>query len=215
MAFGENLDLLLPSYLVDPEKSRLRNSLLRFVTKDKGEINYSDFYRDFDYSYFLQSDLVREIRFADWDDNSATYDKVYTHAIIISNTCDISFENKRGLNTKQCLLAPILDFDDYKANLISKGYTEEKVKEFSKNVREQLSSNIFYLPSNHKDKKEYIVLLDNIFWFPTAELNSYLDEINQTKITSLSHFGFYLFILKLSYHLSRLPEQCDREIVTT
>ena len=28
-------------------------------------------------------------------------------------------------------------------------------------------------------------------------------------------YKFYLFILKLSFHLCRLPEQCDREVVLT
>jgi hypothetical protein len=212
MAFGENLELLLPSYLIDSQKSRLKDALSQFVNKDSNEINYTDFYREFNHSYFLQSDLVREIRFAEWEDNSATFIKAYTQAIIISNTCDISFENKRSINSKQCLLAPLVDFQDYLNDLESNGYNEDQILAFSKNVRYQLSTNIFYLPQNHIDNREYIVLLDNIFWFPTEELNSYINEIQKTRITSLSHFGFYLFILKLSYHLCRLPEQCDRAI---
>lgn len=190
MAFGENLELLLPSYLVDSEKSRLKDALSQFVNKEIEEINYTDFYREFNHSYFLQSDLVREIRFAEWEDTSATFTKAYTQAIIISNTCDISFENKRSINGKQCLLAPLINFQDYLNDLKSNGYTEDQISGFSKNVRDQLSTNIFYLPKNHFDNIDYLVLLDNIFWFPTEELNSYLDEIQKTRIASLSHFGF-------------------------
>lgn len=121
MAFGENLELLLPSYLVDSEKSRLKDALSQFVNKEIEEINYTDFYREFNHSYFLQSDLVREIRFAEWEDTSATFTKAYTQAIIISNTCDISFENKRSINGKQCLLAPLINFQDYLNDLKSNG----------------------------------------------------------------------------------------------
>jgi|SRR5579859_1638940 len=207
MAFGENLDLLLPSYLVDGEKTRLKDALLQFATKNS-QINYDDFYKDFEHPYFLQSDLIKEIRFAEWDE--ASFKKAYTDAIIISNTCDISFENKRTINAKQCLVAPIIDLQVFLSDLKENGYKDDQIETFSSTVRSQLSSNIFYLPANVKDNKEYIVLLDNIFWFPTAELNSY--EIAGTRLASLSHFGYYLFILKLSYHLCRLPETCDREV---
>lgn len=109
MAFGDdNFELILPSYLVDPDKSRLKDALKQFTLEVK-EIDYSDFFKSFQYSYFMQSDLVKEIRFAKWDNDSATFEKFYTDAIIISNTCDISFENKHDVNTKQCLFAPLLN----------------------------------------------------------------------------------------------------------
>ncbi len=217
MAFGnDNFELILPSYLVDPEKSRLKDALKQFTLEERGkEIDYSNFYKAFNHSYFMQSDLIKEIRLGKWNDEAAIYEKVYTDAIIISNTCDISFENKHDVNTKQCLFAPLIDFKEYLSDLTKAGYNQEKIDSFSIAVKTQLRTNIFYLPSNHKDNKEYIVLLDNVFWFPTEELNSYLNEIEENRIVSLSHFGYYLFILKLSYHLCRLPEQCDREVDTT
>jgi hypothetical protein len=213
MEFGDDkFDQLLPSYLVDPDKSRLRDALKQFFPEEKGNpIDYKDFYRDYQNAYFLQSDLVKEIRFAQWDEETTSFQKGYTDAIIISNTCDISFENKRELNVKQCLFAPLIDFKLYLEDLREK-YNEEKIQAFAQSIRTQLRTNIFYLPLHFKEQKEYIVLLDNVFWFPTSELNSYVEKIEETRITSLTHFGFYLFILKLSYHLCRLPEQCDREV---
>jgi hypothetical protein len=214
MSFGDDkFELILPNYLVEPEKSRLLNALKQFTPEERGgNIDYSNFYRNHQSSFFLQSDLIKEIRFASWDEDTAEYIKSYTDAIIISNTCDLSFENKRDLNVKECLFAPLLDFNLYLEDLRNGGYGEDKIKTFSKNVKAQLYSNIFYLPEYFKEKKEYIVLLDNIFWFPTNELNSYLGEIDENRITSLTHFGYYLFILKISYHLCRLPEQCYREV---
>jgi hypothetical protein len=213
MAFAEEISSLLPSYLVEPEKSRLREALLQFHNRNSEAIEYSNFYKDFAHPFFLQSDLLKEIRFAEWDESTSVFLKAYTDAIVISNTCDITVENKRTLNRKECLLAPLVDLQVYLRDLEIEGYDGERLKEFSRVIRSQLSTNIFYLPSNYKDSKEYIVLLDNLFWFPTQELNSYIEEIEQTRIASLSQFGHYLFCLKLSYHLCRLPEQCDRETV--
>lgn len=214
MSFGDdNFEKILPSYLVDADKTRLKHALRQFTFEERGnEINYSNFYRGYDHAYFMQSDLIKEIRVSKWDDERAEFQKGYTDAIIISNTCDISFENKRDVNTKQCLFAPLVDFNEYLADLEKAGYSKDKITSFSQNVKAQLRTNIFYLPMHFKEGKEYIVLLDNIFWFPTAELNSYIDNIDENRITSFTHFGFYLFILKLSYHLCRLPEQCDREV---
>ena len=214
MPFGDDyFEKILPSYLVEADKTRLKEALRQFTIEERAnEINYSNFYRSYDHAYFMQSDLIKEIRVSKWDDESAVFQKGYTDAIIISNTCDISFENKRDVNTKQCLFAPLIDFNEYLADLEKAGYSKDKIISFSQNVKAQLRTNIFYLPVHFKEGKEYIVLLDNIFWFPTAELNSYIDNIDENRITSFTHFGFYLFILKLSYHLCRLPEQCDREV---
>jgi hypothetical protein len=115
MAFGDdNFELILPSYLVDPDKSRLKDALKQFTIEEKGkDVDYSNFYKAFQHAYFMQSDLIKEIRLAIWDDKKAIYEKVYVDAIIVSNTCDISFENKHDVNTKQCLFAPLVDFKEY------------------------------------------------------------------------------------------------------
>lgn len=213
MAFGDDFDLILPNYLVNEEKSRLRDALRQFTVDEKGkEINYADFYKSYGHAYFMQSDLVREIRMSLWNEEGAVFEKSYSDAIIISNTCDISFENKHSMNSKQCLFAPLIDFNEYINDLVASGYEKDKLEQFIQTVKAQLVTNLFYLPLFHKNNKEYVVFLDNVFWFPAIELNSYIDNIQENRITSLSHFGYYLFILKLSYHLCRLPEQCDREV---
>lgn len=213
MSFADCFEKILPSYLVGSEKSRLKDALSQFSSENQGSsIDYSDFYKRYSHNYFMQSDLIKEIRFANWNDKTFLFEKRYTDAIIISNTCDTSFENSHNINTKQCLFAPLIDFKEYTEDLIKSGYDEKKLENFIKTVKNQLVSNIFYLPHYKSQEKDYIVLLDRLFWFPTQELNSYIENIEENKITSLSLFGHYLFILKLSYHLCRLPEQCDREI---
>ncbi len=82
-------------------------------------------------------------------------------------------------------------------------------------IKSQTISNIFYLPPNPDNRKEYICHLDKAFWFPTEELNSYLPAPDsylgeETRICSLDYFGYYLFLVKLSYHFCRLPEEKQR-----
>lgn len=120
-------------------------------------------------------------------------------------------KSKHSLSSKQCLFAPLIEFQEYLKDLELAGYDNEKLGQFCKAVKAQLVSNLFYLPMIQKEEKEYVVFLDNIFWFPASELNAYMERIQENRMASLSHFGYYLFILKLSYHLCRLPEQCDRE----
>ncbi len=70
-----------------------------------------------------------------------------------------------------------------------------------------------FLPTyltNEENPIDYICHLDKAFWFPTEELHSYLSDIEQTRIASLDYFGYYLFLVKLSYHFCRLPEEKQR-----
>ena len=212
MAFGDDLDKILPSYLVQSKKTRLKEALIQFTNDDgRKEIDYTDFYRAYHHSLFMQSDLVKEVRLPVWNDVNAVFDKGYTDAIILSNTCDISPSNEHDLNTKQCLFAPIINLNDYLQALKDEGYDAGKIIQFKNTIQAQLISNLFYLPICHKENIDYIVLLDNVFWFPKSELNSYISDIEDNRIASLSLFGYYLFILKLSYHLCRLPELNERE----
>ncbi|MDZ4758628.1 MAG: hypothetical protein SGJ10_10915 [Bacteroidota bacterium] len=212
MPFGENFDLILPKYLVNHDKARLQDALKKFIPdggNKRGEIDYTNFYKNSSQTVFLQSDLIKEIRYANWNNENSIYEKEYINAIIISNSCDISFQNEHSYNIKQCLFAPLIDFNEYLNTLKAKGHDAEKISAASQTIKSQLVSNILYLPNNENDNKEYIVLFDNIFWFPTIELNSYIEQMEENKISSLGLFGYYLFILKLSYHLCRLPDEYD------
>lgn len=214
MAFLDDLDKIIPPYLVDNKKDRLKEALKQFAPEYRGSaINYDAFYKSYGHPYFMQADLVREIRMANWNDEKALYEKQYPDAIILSNTCDLSTENHHKANTKQCLFAPLIDFSIFSGYLEKEGYNADKLEQFIRTVKGQLVSNLFYLPAVGPENREYVVMLDRVFWFPINELNGYLDKINDNRIASLSQFGHYLFIMKLSYHLCRLPEQCDREFV--
>ena len=213
MAFGEQAWTdFLPSYLSSESKGRLQQAIEQFHPSNREDISYEDFYKDYAYDYFLQGDIILDVRTANWNQDQRLYDKSYIEGLILSNTCDISLGNNRNVNPKQCLFAPLLKLDDYLADLLANGYSQQKVDEFKKNVKAQFCSNIFYLPAVREGEPERIALLDQIFWYPIEELASLVETINEERIASLNQYGFYLLVFKLSYHFCRLPEACDREI---
>jgi hypothetical protein len=217
MKFGEdNFELLLPNYLTSEQKTRLKDSLGQFTLKREvenpsGELDYSNFVTKQPCDYFKQSDLVYQIRYPHLNEEIFEFEKYYTTAIILSNTCDISDENTHTLNKKQCVLAPIIELEIYIQTLrASESFSEERLASFLNELKLQRITNVFYVSDN--GGQEYIALLDKIFWFPTEELNSYLEDINENKLFSLTHFGYYLFLLKLTFHFSRFPESLDRAV---
>ena len=203
------IEHLFPDYLTATEKGRLLQALEQFKDAHaKGKWNsknYSHFYTASTDNYFLQGDLIREIRYPDWNRESKVFERTYTDALILSNTCDLDLNNARKEH-KQVVLAPIIEMDQYMEEITD----EQELERMKKSVKSQVISNILYLPPNLVSGKDYICHLDKAFWFPTEELNSYLPEIEQTRVASLDYFGYYLFLVKLSYHFCRLPEEKQR-----
>jgi hypothetical protein len=203
------IEHLFPDYLTATEKGRLLQALEQFKdahTKGKWNgKNYSHFYTSSADNYFLQGDLIREIRYPDWNREGKVFERTYTDALILSNTCDLDLNNARKEH-KQVVLAPIIEMDQYMEEITD----EQELERMKKSVKSQTISNILYLPPNLLGGKDYICHLDKAFWFPTEELNSYLPEIAQNRIASLDYFGYYLFLVKLSYHFCRLPEEKQR-----
>ena len=210
--FGDDhFEKILPPYLTSSEKERLREGLSQFFPEYQGnDIPYDNFYSNYIDNYFKQSDLIAEVKSPLLNTVSGEYERVYVDSMLLSNTCDVSSGNPRIINTKQSIFAPIFNFREYLNDLRENGIPEAQIRSFELEVKRQRITNIFYLPPYQKDGPDYITLLDQLFWLPSAHLNSRLDHINDDKIRSLSNFGFYLFIFKLSYHFCRLPEETDR-----
>ena len=203
------IEHLFPDYLTTTEKGRMLQALEQFkYANSKGKWSskiYSHFYAPSTYSYFLQGDLVREIRYPDWNSEEKVFERTYTDALILSNTCDLDVSNIRKAH-KQVVLAPIIEMEQYLEEISN----EQGVEEMVKSIKAQTTSNILYLPPNIMNGKDYICHLDKAFWFPTQELHTYLSDIAQNRIASLDYFGYYLFLVKLSYHFCRLPEEKQR-----
>lgn len=208
----DNLGELFPSYLSLGEKGRLAKALEQFKGKSDNVINYDKFYAsNIQSSHFKQGDLLAQIRFPHWDIDKSEFIKKYPNAIILSNTCDIAIENERDIDKQVCFAESfkLKDFLDY---LQDKGTKPQRIKEISNSIKRQDYSNLFYMPPKNSDENEYIIFFDRVTWFPIKELEIYKSQnFNETLISTLSHFGHYLMIVKMTYHLCRVPEENERE----
>jgi hypothetical protein len=203
----EDIDRLLPPEISEQRKNRLRDGLRQFVNSDSSqEKYYIDFYHHSSFNYFLQGDLIRELRFPFFNNSSHQYEKLYFDALLISNTCDIDEANTRNVE-KKAILAKLIPMEAYIDSLEELG--TQKSAEILTQIKNQQFSNLLYLPPT-KESKEYIAYLDDLSIIDREELNALKADINDNRIESLDFFGYYLFIFKLSYHLCRLPEVTER-----
>ena len=105
------------------------------------------------------------------------------------------------------ITAKLIPFDNFIEAL--KELKVERADDIITQVQNQLYSNLLYLPPNYQGA-EYIVYLDELAWITMSELNDLKENMQENRIASLDFYGYYLFVLKLSYHLCRLPEETHR-----
>lgn len=230
----EEVSRRFPAYLSEIDKGRLQNALKDFSSNSKKESIggsaekalsltesqklYSHFYLRDSPEYLLQADVIESIRRPIWisdrtDPLFATYDKDYIRALMISNTCDIDVADKDRYIPKEVSFVPIVPMSDYIDSIQADHRIRPQVDSIKESLRNQQYSNLFYLPSG-KDFEEHIALLDQPFWYPSDELSEILSAVIANRVVSLSQWAYYLFVLKLSYHLCRLPEADDRLVVS-
>ncbi len=202
---------LFPAYLREPDKDRLRKALGQFKSEEKGfDKSYEHFFVESNPGYLMQGDLLHEVKLVDWDAEHEEYESGYIPAMLLSNTCDITPENARSVNSKQSVFAPMVPFEEYMADLDERGiFNKDQLQEFKRTVKNQEFSNLFYVPANEIDHKEYLVFFDRLVFHPTAFLLKKTENLEKTRLVSLSNTGFYLLLLKLSFHFCRLPEDMD------
>lgn len=87
------------------------------------------------------------------------------------------------------------------------GLREQQISTKLQAIREQNVTTIFYLPQEGTLDDEYIALLDDVHTIPATAFDP---SQNNDKVFTLSMFGFYLFLLKLSVHFCRFHEEVAR-----
>lgn len=140
--------------------------------------------------------------------NFATGELAHIDGIVLSNSCQIDPANERHLPAK-VTVAPLVDLGRYVSQLESTGINPEQIATKINAIKEQRVHNIFYLPAGDGIQHDRIALLDDVYSFPTNELDPN-DASKNKKLGTLSMVGFYLFVLKLSVHFCRLHENVER-----
>src|SRR5690606_22208774 len=106
------------------------------------------------------------------------------------------------------LYAPIIAVSRYINILTENGISQEQINSHLKSIREQEITSIFYIPPVEGRIDESMVFLDRISNMRNSLATT--KELLSERIFTLSNFGFYLFLLKLSIHFTRIREGVDR-----
>lgn len=185
----------MPPYLLPEDKKSLWEELKGFPNDFTYYIG-SDFYGD----KILQGDAWGEINFFD----PVSGNQKQVKGIVLSNTCDVSSDNERVVPMR-VLFSPLLDFNKY-IRIIAETKGEESARSTASAIKEQKKSNLMYFPPNNSIALETIASLDNIISLPRDKFLS----SNTEKLFCLNQAGFYLFVIKLSVHLTRFQEGISR-----
>jgi hypothetical protein len=198
MGISENdLHQYVPYYLTRPQKE----GILKALKEDFPEkLNY---YTSFHHVDVLQGDCWTSLEVVDVENLK----KKEIKGVLLSNSCDISRDNRRDIPPK-IVFAPIIALSKYQELLVKTGtVSTEQIVEKIKAIKEQKVTSIFYLPSC-KEMEESIVLLDDVHNVPTS---SFYSKSERKKLFTLSQVGFYMFIFKLSIHFCRMHEDVIRD----
>lgn len=179
----------LPQYLSNDAKEALKNSLDNFPSNLENMIMAEDIF-DEHKSKLLQSDIV---------ECKNIYDGHNAKVMIISNSCDNSSENERVFPICVSFVV-ILSLEKMKSIFEKNGKDEQSINNQIDAIKNQRVTNMFYLPN------DMVALLDRTMHLDYNKFS----EAMVNKIASLSNYGFYTFLFKLSYHFTRLREGTQR-----
>lgn len=200
MMLLDDIRIYLPKYLSSENYEQLISEFRNFPTNIDKRLFTSGLERDIIY----QGDGLRDMPVVTIEDLSLGVK--YCPSMVISNTCDMDLANTRLFPTT-IMYAPIFQLSKYIHVLEKYGATNDKVKNHIADVKAQKVSNVFYLPSTG-EMEESIVFLDRILHVS----QKYVDRkaLDTRRLFSLSDYGFYLFVFKLSIHLTRIREGVNR-----
>ncbi|MCG6154091.1 hypothetical protein [Leptospira bandrabouensis] len=198
MNHSDDLDIYLPKYLSSDSVKSLIDEIKMFPENIDSRlyINSNSF------TDILQGDGLNELLIY----NLPNPEQKIGSGIIISNSCDISPDNEKVYNSR-VMYAPITSVSKYKALLEEDGIDKERINGHLHSAKKQHITQFFYLPQGNGLEEDHIAFLDFIISLPQ---DYFVDKSAFTKRFTLSNYGFYLLLFKLSIHFSRIQEKVSR-----
>jgi hypothetical protein len=200
MNIKESIKQFLPKYLSETEQKKLVHEISAFPDNLDSRF-YTTFLKN-ELTVF-QGDGIEDLEIS----NLPSTDFLNAKCLVTSNTCDVDPENKR-LFESRLTYCPIVDLEKYITNLQSQEIDSEKIENHLRDIKAQKITQILYLPSN-SNTKESIVFLDRINNSPTNVITK--GNLKKRRIFTLSNYGFYLLLLKLSISFTRIGEGVNRK----
>lgn len=197
----DEIERYLPKYLSPESQKNLFNELDCFpanIDKRMYTHNLED------KELVFQGDGLKELLVINLPDTVCANAK----AIVISNTCDIDQENKRYFPSRLCY-TPLFSLRKYEEGLRAKRiYSAEQLTSHIETIKTQKITQIFYLPASEKLEEDSIAFFDRLHNCD----NNYVqrNELCEKRLFTLSNYGLYLFLLKLSIHFTRIQEGIER-----
>lgn len=201
MTLDDEIKIFLPKYLSADNYKTLIKELEDFPNNINSRM-YTSIAED---NLLCQGDVIKDLPFTEIEHLERGVKN--RDCIVLSNTCDIDPRNKRPFNSR-IMYAPLVKLTNYKKILIEKGdSSEQQINDHINSIKKQEISQILYLPeSNAFD--ESIVFLDRIINIDNRAIDRM--TLKDRRLVSLSDYGFYMLLFKISVHFSRLQENVVR-----
>lgn len=195
----EDIKLYLPRYLSEESRNALVDALRNFP------IPSERFYttRLADTKIIYQGDGLTDLLFV----NLPEAETKYRNGMVLSNTCDISPDNKRLFESRM-VYAPLVRLSVYRQVLEEEHVKREKIEQHLDSIRNHHITQIFFLPGANDILEDSIIFFDRLSNLPS----NYIDRetLTSRRIFTLSDAGHYLFLFKLSFHFTRMQDKVDR-----
>ena len=201
----EEIKKYLPQYLSIPAQKGLFEELSQFPDNIDHRI-YTSYLAE-EESIF-QGDGIEKLLYV----NLPNVDIGEVPGMILSNTCDIDQDNQRIVPLRM-VYTPIFNLEKYRQLLIEKCVStgERNIASINThidNIKKQYISHIFYLPKGGTLGNDSIIFFDRLANCASSSIEN--QTIPSRRIFSLSDYGFYLFLFKLSIHFTRIRESVSR-----
>jgi hypothetical protein len=177
------------SSIILPEHKKEFNALLARFPRDIERWLYGI---PDDANSIFQGDVLVEIPLCFVDEDGDIV-KGTDSVAMISNSCDMQPSRKETV-----IASPIISLAEYEEHLRNAGETglDNKLTD----VRHNKIFSFFYLPQSKSFSESFID-----FSRMVTINSSYINRIFSGKrMLSLSRYGFYLFLIKLTFHLARM-----------
>jgi len=197
----------LPQYLSDKDKDVMLRELSKFPDNLDSRLytNYLDSEK-----FILQGDCLVGFTVVNLPE------KIFyeSPAIIFSNTCDIDLSNKRHFLNSQICYAPIFSFNAYIQKIKDEKIKDEvSINSHIADIKKQRITQILFLPKGHRLPEDCIVFLDRLNNCSNKTISR--ENLKTKRLFVLSDYGFYLFLIKLSIHFTRIQEKVIRKQIDT
>lgn len=202
MSLSEEIKKYLPKYLTAQGANDLFSEIGQFPSNIDGRMYTSI---DLDANEVLQGDCLEAAPSFRFNPLKVELGPV----VVISNTCDVDSTNRRyiPLHIGYC---PVLKLSRYTQVLRENGIPDNRIEAHVLDIKRQRVTYMFYLPTGQGLKEDCVIFFDRVTSCELSDIASLGKFPN--KIFTLSTYGFYLFLIKLSIHFTRVQEAVDRSM---